>query len=231
MKELAQRLQEQGIHTLLVQFTDIHGTARGKLVPLEHLEDVLTIGAGFSGPSIWGTGLPRTTARSEYYARGVSETALPLPWWPGVARIVGDGFVDGQPFEACPRQVLLRQVQRLAERGLTLQVGMEPEFFLLKKEAGQWQPFDDADRLDRPSYDPRSGSWACPSGPSSGGLARREAQRWLVPSRAFATPPARLRAARSGTQRCHPVGEGVRGPTTHKPRDCARESRAVNCRI
>jgi glutamine synthetase len=86
----------------------------------------------------------------------VSETALPLPWWPGVARIVGDGFVDGQPFEACPRQVLLRQVQRLAERGLTLQVGMEPEFFLLKKEAGQWQPFDDADRLDRPSYDLKS---------------------------------------------------------------------------
>jgi hypothetical protein len=27
---------------------------------------------------------------------------------PGVARIVGDGFVDGQPFEACPRQVLRR---------------------------------------------------------------------------------------------------------------------------
>jgi glutamine synthetase len=86
----------------------------------------------------------------------VSETALPLPWWPGVARIVGDGFVDGQPFEACPRQVLLRQTQCLAERGLTLQVGMEPEFFLLKKESGQWLPFDDADRLDRPSYDLKS---------------------------------------------------------------------------
>jgi glutamine synthetase len=27
---------------------------------------------------------------------------------PGVARIVGDGFVDGQPFDACPRQVLRR---------------------------------------------------------------------------------------------------------------------------
>jgi glutamine synthetase len=156
MQDLQSRLAAQGIHTLLVQFTDIHGTPRGKLVPIEHLNDVLTTGAGFSGPSIWGTGLPRTTARSEYYARGVADTAQPLPWWPGVARIVGNGFVDGQPFDACPRQVLLRQVQRLAERGLTLQVGMEPEFFLLKKVNGRWLPFDDNDRLDRPSYDLKS---------------------------------------------------------------------------
>jgi glutamine synthetase len=156
MKELRERLASQGIHTLLVQFTDIHGTARGKLVPLEHLDDVLAIGAGFSGPSIWGTGLARTGARSEYYARGVAETAQALPWWPGVARIVGNGFVNKQPFDACPRQVLLRQVQRLAERGWVLQVGMEPEFFLLKKQGDQWLPFDDADRLDRPSYDLKS---------------------------------------------------------------------------
>jgi glutamine synthetase len=156
MNALQEHLREQGIHSLLVQFTDIHGAARGKLVPLDHLDDVLTIGAGFSGPSIWGTGLPRTTARSEFYARGVAETAQPLPWWPGVARIVGNGFVDGQPFDACPRQVLLRQTRRLAERGFTLQVGMEPEFFLLKKQDGRWLPFDDADHLDRPSYDLKS---------------------------------------------------------------------------
>jgi glutamine synthetase len=156
MKELYDRLAAQGIHTLLVQFTDIHGTARGKLVPLAHLGDVLTTGAGFSGPSIWGTGLARTGSRSEYYARGVAHTAKPVPWLPGVARIVGDGYVNGEPFDACPRQVLQRQVQRLAERGWVLQVGMEPEFFLLKKQDGQWLPFDDADRLDRPSYDLKS---------------------------------------------------------------------------
>jgi glutamine synthetase len=153
---LRQRLAAQGVHSLLVQFTDIHGAARGKLVPLEHLNDVLTIGAGFSGPSIWGTGLARTGSRSEYYARGVPDTAHPLPWWPGVARIVGNGFVNGEPFDACPRHVLLRQVQRLSERGFTLQVGMEPEFFLLKKTGDAWVPFDDADQLDRPSYDLKS---------------------------------------------------------------------------
>lgn len=157
MNELADRLRAAGVHTLLVQFTDVHGTAKGKLVPLAHLGDVLTTGAGFAGPSIWGTGLPRTGPRSEYYARGDAATALPLPWMPGVARIVGDGFVDGRPFEACPRQVLRRAVARLAERGWTMRTGIEPEFFLLKRTPeGGWAPADDADRLDKPSYDLKS---------------------------------------------------------------------------
>ena len=53
-KALRERLKAQGVHTLLVQFTDVHGTAKGKLVPLTHLADVVETGAGFAGPSIWG---------------------------------------------------------------------------------------------------------------------------------------------------------------------------------
>jgi hypothetical protein len=48
------------------------------------------------------------------------------------------------------------------------------------------------------SGQPRNGSWTRPSGSSSAALARREPQRWRVPSRGFATPPAWPRAARSG---------------------------------
>lgn len=156
MKALREKLIAQGIHTLLVQFTDIHGTARGKLVPLAHLDDVLTVGAGFSGPSIWGTGLARTGPRSEYHARGIASTAQALPWMPGVARIVGEGIVGGEPFDACPRQVLARQVARLAARHWVLQVGIEPEFFLLKRDGARWLPADDLDRLAKPSYDLKS---------------------------------------------------------------------------
>jgi len=156
MTELQQRLQSQGVHTLLVQFTDLHGVAKGKWVPLAHLGDVLQTGAGFAGPSIAGTGLPRTGPRSEYYARGDAATATVLPWMPGVARIVGDGFVDGEPFDACPRQVLKRALVRLAAHGLLLQTGIEPEFFLLKKIGEHWLPADDRDRLDKPSYDLKS---------------------------------------------------------------------------
>lgn len=153
MKDLRERLQAQGVHTLLAQFTDIHGVAKGKLVPLAHLDDLLTDGAGFSGPSIAGTGLPRTGPRAEYWARGYASTATPMPWMPGHARVVCDGWVAGEPFDACPRQVLKRQAERLAERGWHLRTGIEPEFFLLKQEGSRWRPADEGDCLDKPSYD------------------------------------------------------------------------------
>jgi len=156
MKALRDSLAAAGVHTLLVHFTDMHGVGKGKLVPLAHLDDVLAAGAGFSGPSIAGTGLPRTGPRAEYMARGAASTARPLPWQPGVAAIVADGYVAGEPFDACPRQVLKRAVERLDERDWTIKVGIEPEFFLLKREQGQWLPADDADRLAKPSYDLRS---------------------------------------------------------------------------
>ena len=149
-------LGAQHIHSLLAQFTDIHGVARGKLVPLNQLGVLLTDGVGFAGPSIWGTGLPRTGPRAEYYGRGQSDTARALPWMPGVARVVCDGFVDSEPFDACPRQVLRRQLARLAERGWTLRTGIEPEFFLLRRAGDGFEPADEHDRLDKPSYDLKS---------------------------------------------------------------------------
>ena len=156
MKDLKERLADKGVHTLIAQFTDIHGVARGKYVPLAHLDDLLTEGVGFSGPSIAGTGLPRCGPRSEYWARGAASTVTALPWLPGYARVVCDGFVAGQPFDACPRQVLRRQVARLEAKGWHLHTGIEPEFFLLKQVAGRWVPADDLDRLDKPSYDLKS---------------------------------------------------------------------------
>lgn len=157
MIDLQQRLAAQGVHTLLAQFTDMNGVAKGKYVPLDKLGELVETGAGFAGPSIWGTGLPRTGARAEYYARAEPGRIQPMPWAPGYARAVCSGFVDNQPFDGCPRQVLQRATARLAERGWVLKTGIEPEFFLLKKTAdGQWRAADDDDRLDKPSYDLKS---------------------------------------------------------------------------
>jgi glutamine synthetase len=142
MNDLRQRLQDAGVHTLLVQFTDLLGCAKGKLVPLAHLHEVLGTGAGFAGPSIVGTGLPRTGPRSEYYARGDASTVQPLPWMPGVARIVGDGFVDGQPFDACPRQVLRRALARLASAAGNCRRASSPSSSCCARCAGHWQPAD-----------------------------------------------------------------------------------------
>lgn len=162
IEALRDALADRGVHTLIAQFVDVHGTPKGKYLPLDRLGTLLGSGAGFAGPSIWGTALPRTGPRSEYFALGDAAGIQVLPWMPGYARVVCSGFVDGEPFDACPRQVLQRATGRLAERGWTLRTGLEPEFFLLKRvDSGpglpaRWLPVDDLDRLDKPSYDLKS---------------------------------------------------------------------------
>ena len=149
-----ERLRAAGVHSILAQFCDIHGTARGKLVPVHLLSDWVSVGAGFSGPSIWGTGLPRHGPRSEYYGRVQLESLRPLPFMPGVAHAVCDGHAGGQALETCSRQVLKRQLAVLGQRGWRLHVGIEPEFFLLRRDAaGRWMPHDGQDRQAKPSYD------------------------------------------------------------------------------
>jgi glutamine synthetase len=56
-----------------------------------------------------------------------------VPWQPGTAMLLADlTWLDGAPVVASPRQILRRQLSRLAERGLTAYVGTELEFVLYK---------------------------------------------------------------------------------------------------
>ena len=157
VEETIALLKSQGVHSVLTQFCDLHGVAKGKLVALSNLREWVEQGAGFAGPSIWGTGLPRFGSRSEYYGRVQLDSLRVLPFLPGVAHAVCDGFAGGLPLETCSRQLLKKQVRQLKDRGWTLWVGIEPEFFLLKKgEKGQWGVADSHDQLDKPSYDLKS---------------------------------------------------------------------------
>ncbi|MCX3059769.1 glutamine synthetase family protein [Streptomyces beihaiensis] len=56
-----------------------------------------------------------------------------VPWNEGTAMLVADlAWNDGSPVVAAPRQILRRQLDRLAELGLTAQVGTELEFIVFK---------------------------------------------------------------------------------------------------
>ncbi|WP_180685270.1 glutamine synthetase family protein [Streptomyces gossypiisoli] len=56
-----------------------------------------------------------------------------VPWNEGTAMVVADlAWADGSPVVAAPRQILRRQLRRLAELGLTAQVGTELEFIVFR---------------------------------------------------------------------------------------------------
>ncbi|MEU6068241.1 MULTISPECIES: glutamine synthetase family protein [Streptomyces] len=56
-----------------------------------------------------------------------------VPWNAGTAMLIADlAWEDGSPVVAAPRQILRRQLDRLAELGYTAQVGTELEFIVFK---------------------------------------------------------------------------------------------------
>lgn len=58
------------------------------------------------------------------------------------------------PWPYDSRYVLQKQVERLSQRGWTLNTGLEPEFSLFKRDAaGSLQMVDASDNLDKPCYD------------------------------------------------------------------------------
>ena len=144
---------------VLAQFVDIHGTAKTKAVPVNHFESLLKGGAGFAGFAICGMGIE--PHGPDYMAIGDLSTLSLVPWQPGFARIVCNGYTDGKPHAIDSRVVLLKQVERLKERGWILNTGLEPEFSLLRKDEKETiQPFDVTDTLAKPCYDYKSATRA-----------------------------------------------------------------------
>jgi glutamine synthetase len=150
--EARQYLKDNDMRFVLAQFVDIHGVAKAKAVPSEHLDMILTDGAGFAGFALWGFGMG--PHGPDYMAVGDLSTLGPVPWMPGFARIACYGHVHGKPYEYCSRVVLKRQLDALAQKGLTLYTGIEPEFMLFRRAAdGSVALGDDTDTLDKPCYD------------------------------------------------------------------------------
>ena len=145
-------LKDNDIKFILAQFVDIHGAAKAKAVPAEHLDMVLTDGAGFAGFALWGFGMG--PHGPDYMAVGDLDTLQIVPWMPGFARMATWGHVRGKPYPYDSRLALKGALDALGKKGLTLYTGIEPEFMLLKRRAdGTVGPCDDSDNLEKPCYD------------------------------------------------------------------------------
>jgi glutamine synthetase len=152
LKKAQEFLETNNVKYLLAQFVDIHGVAKTKMVPARCLEAIVKTGAGFAGFATWGLGMEPHDP--DFMARGDLNSLSLLPWQPGYARIVCVGHVNNERYEYDSRAVLMKQVDRLKERGWILNTGLEPEFFLFARdENGKIVPADETDRLDKPCYD------------------------------------------------------------------------------
>jgi glutamine synthetase len=150
-----QEIEARGVEFLFAQFVEMYGKPNAKLVPASHVDDLFAEGAGFAGFAAGEIGQGPHSPDLAAMPDPASFTVL--PWQPNVARFACDVQVEGQPWPYCPRTILRNQLARARAKGFVFKIGMEVEFFLLKRGPdGQITVADDLDTLDRPCYDMRA---------------------------------------------------------------------------
>ena len=147
-------LEQKGVRYALASFVDLHGMAKAKAVPLGHLGQMARGSELFTGAAL--DGVPQEVSDDEVAAVPDPASLTILPWQKEVAWFASDLHLRGEPFEACSRNVLHRVRAEAAAMGYRFNLGIETEFFVLKRNgAGELVPYSERDSLDKPAYDVR----------------------------------------------------------------------------
>lgn len=140
--EILKKVKEDGVEFVDLQFTDVMGQVKSVTIPASGLGHVIDGGQWIDGSSIAGF---TRIAESDMFLTPDLSTYAVIPWTKGngytTARLIcWVHNPDGSPFAGDPRGVLLRQLERLAEKGYTFKTGPELEFFLFEKVGDEISP-------------------------------------------------------------------------------------------
>ncbi|MBS1678481.1 MAG: glutamine synthetase [Actinobacteria bacterium] len=142
-------IDEQGIEMIRVAFCDQHGTVRGKTLVGDGLWSGLRGGCRVpsslvlkdtSGKSVFpvfthggGTGIDALGGAGDVVLVPDPKTFRVLPWAPNTGWVLCDlHFPDGAPVPFSTRRILRDTLERLADRGYGVTVGVEIEFHVFR---------------------------------------------------------------------------------------------------
>jgi glutamine synthetase len=147
-REAVSAITERGIRLVRFETPDLNGVSRGKSIAADHFEAYVENGLSLvSDIYCWdhecwvatGTGFGEDLTFADLTMRPDLSTFKILPHVPDEARVICDmEYSDGRPVEASPRRVMANIVERVAERGWTVLMQAEYEFYLL--DPGTRQP-------------------------------------------------------------------------------------------
>ncbi|MFA5066607.1 MAG: glutamine synthetase beta-grasp domain-containing protein, partial [Candidatus Izemoplasmatales bacterium] len=133
--DILKSAKEENVRYIRLMFTDINGTIKSVEIPVGRLETALDGHVMFDGSSVEGF---VRIMEADMYLRPDYDTWLIMRWeeptYGMVARLICDVFTpDGKPASADPRSTLKQVAKKMDALGFSaLNIGFEPEFFLLK---------------------------------------------------------------------------------------------------
>lgn len=148
---LRARLQAEGVKYVIASYVDMHGVSKSKVVPIDHLPQMLAGSEMFTGAAL--DGVPQEINEEEVATMPDPASVVILPWRPDTALMHSELWTKGAPFEACSRVILGRQLARAREMGFAFNLGMEAEFFVFRDQPGPPEPLSALPHLAKPAYD------------------------------------------------------------------------------
>lgn len=148
-------VEERDIRFVRLWFTDVLGFLKSFAITPAELEEAFEQGMTFDGSAIEGYARAQ---EADVVARPDPSTFQVLPGRTGsgdggVARMFCDVLTtEGEPFDADPRWVLRRNLERAADRGFTVYVQPELEFFLFKNTKSV-RPLDSGSFFEQTALD------------------------------------------------------------------------------
>jgi glutamine synthetase len=152
LEEVRKIAKGRGVEFFFAQFVDMYGRPSAKLVPAANLDDLATEGAGFAGFAAGEIG--QMPSDPDIAAIPDLDSLTLVPWQQNLARFACDITVEGEPWAYCPRTILRNQVARARALGYEFKIGLELEYFLIRRrDDGSIEIADSQDTLDKPCYD------------------------------------------------------------------------------
>jgi glutamine synthetase len=150
--ELKARAEADNIEFFFAMFVDMHGKPCAKLIPASSFDLLMDGGAGFAGFAAGPMG--QTPADADMIAVPDPDSYTRIPWRPHIAVLMCDIAVDGEIWPFTPRVILQRALKELSDQGLTLNIGFEAEYFLVRGDGdGGIELADPLDTASAPCYD------------------------------------------------------------------------------
>jgi glutamine synthetase len=142
LEELRSAANHGTVDTVLLCISDMEGRLQGKRLTAQHFLDEVVEHDAEGCNYLLAVDVDMNTVdgyQMSSWSRGYGDfvmkpdldTLRPIPWHEGTVLLMADlGWEDGSEVVASPRQILRRQLARLAERGWKATAGTELEFIV-----------------------------------------------------------------------------------------------------
>jgi glutamine synthetase len=150
IEQLQQTLRDQGVQYVFGFYTDVHGVPKSKCVPVGHLADAAAGSELYTVGALDGMG---DLGPNEDECSGIPDLdeVTVLPWDRRYALAPANLMFHGEPYPFDFRRLLQNQADEAATLGYRMNMGVEPEFYVLRDTPSGVQPWIPEDVANAPT--------------------------------------------------------------------------------